>query len=411
VNKSTAAPNVRKPACWNVAGFSIPRPANPNFSLTPHKSGKWYKKLTVGGVARFIYVGAWARLVNGKMETVPEFGWREAWEEFKARADALYSGKEPEPTADDEPTVGRLCNAFRTAMERRHEVGKMSAAMIREYISTCDLMVQTFGGKRLVTDLKPAHFAELGATLAARFGPVRLGNEIQRVRTAFKWGLENEVLAAVPRYGSEFKKPSRTELRRHRAAQGPRTFMPSEVHALLGAADATLKAMILCGLNCGYGNGDCAAVPLSAIDLDGGWATFGRPKTGIDRKAKLWPETQIALRAYLAVRPKPTNTEAARHLFVSRYGTPWPAAAVSHKFTKLAQKLGINGSRGFYALRHSFRTASDGSMDTPAIRKIMGHVDGAIDDTYRHAIDDCRLEAVADHVRKVFGFGTEGGAA
>jgi hypothetical protein len=44
-----------------------------------------------------------------------------------------------------------------------------------------------------------------------------------------------------------------------------------------------LKAMILLGINCGYGNADCGTLPLSALDLKNGWINYHRPKTGIVR--------------------------------------------------------------------------------------------------------------------------------
>ncbi len=37
--------------------------------------------------------------------------------------------------------------------------------------------------------------------------------------------------------------------------------------------------------------------------------------------------------------------------------------------------------------------------DLPAVRLIMGHTDGSIDDAYREQIDASRLQAVTDHVR------------
>jgi len=55
---------------------------------------------------------------------------------------------------------------------------------------------------------------------------------------------------------------------------------------------------------------------------------------------------------------------------------------------------------GFYALRHTFRTVADATKDFPAIRLIMGHADDSIDDVYREKIDDTRLLAVTEHVRK-----------
>jgi hypothetical protein len=45
--------------------------------------------------------------------------------------------------------------------------------------------------------------------------------------------------------------------------------------------------MMLLGLNAGFGNNDCAALPISALDLDAGSVDFPRPKTGIARRAPL----------------------------------------------------------------------------------------------------------------------------
>ena len=40
--------------------------------------------------------------------------------------------------------------------------------------------------------------------------------------------------------------------------------------------------MILLGLNCGFGNADCGGLPTKALDLQAGWVTFARGKTGIE---------------------------------------------------------------------------------------------------------------------------------
>lgn len=388
-----------------------PRKPYPDFPLTSQSGGYWMKKIN----GKLYYFGRWGRMVDGKMVRLPGDGWREALELYKVQRDDLYAGRTPPPAAAT-GTVGQLCNAFRTAMERRLEAGrKMSPRMYAEYASTCDRLVQKFGVRRPVADLKPRHFTDLGSDLAAQFGPVRLGNEIQRVRTVFKWGFDNEEIATAPRYGSEFRKPSKDELRKHRNAQGARTFTADEVRRFLGyppcapAGDAMTTAIVLLGINAAFGNTDCAALPLSAVDLDGGWVTFPRPKTGLTRRAKLWPVTVAAIRAWLAERPEPADTTAATLVFLTPAGRPWPANSIAHKFGKVARRLGINGHRGYYTLRHTFRTVADGSKDLSAIRTVMGHIDGSIDGNYTHGIDDGRLEAVAAFVRAWL-FGAEGGA-
>src|SRR5262249_30149080 len=43
-----------------------------------------------------------------------------------------------------------------------------------------------------------------------------------------------------------------------------------EIRKLLGAAGVQLKAMLLLGINAGFGNSDCGNLPLSAVDLEAG---------------------------------------------------------------------------------------------------------------------------------------------
>ncbi len=82
-------------------------------------------------------------------------------------------------------------------------------------------------------------------------------------------------------------------------------FEAIDIRRMLEAASSQLRAMILLGVNCGFGNADCGLLPLSALDLDGGWVNFPRPKTGIQRRCPLWPETVRALREALDTRPQP----------------------------------------------------------------------------------------------------------
>ncbi len=77
---------------------------------------------------------------------------------------------------------------------------------------------------------------------------------------------------------------------------------------MLEAARPELKAMILLGINCGLGNHGCGALPIAALDLDGGWLDFPRPKTGEPRRCPLWSETIQALRESLSMQPSRNMT-------------------------------------------------------------------------------------------------------
>ena len=75
--------------------------------------------------------------------------------------------------------------------------------------------------------------------------------------------------------------------------------------------------------------------------------------------------------------------------------------SVSLEFGKLLNRLKIKRSGlGFYALRHTFRTVADSTLDLTAIRIVMGHTDKNIDAAYIERIDKSRLTAVTEHVRK-----------
>ena len=71
------------------------------------------------------------------------------------------------------------------------------------------------------------------------------------------------------------------------------------------------------------------------------------------------------------------------------------------QFSKLMKTLGIDDrGRGFYTLRHVFRTIADAARDPVAIDLIMGHTDPSMGGHYRERIEDSRLQAVAEHVRR-----------
>ena len=388
-----------------------PKKPYPEFPLTPHPSGAWQKKIR----GKIHYFGRWAKRVNGKLVRIEGDGWKEALEEYKKVADALHAGRTPRVQSDG-LTVADLCNRFLTAKLRQREAGEISPRMFVEYKGTTDLLVSAFGKTRIVDDLATDDFEALRAVMAKQWGPVHLGNEIQKIRTVFKYAFESGLIDRPVRYGPQFKKPSASVLRRHRAQQGPKLFSAEETRRMIDATGSPLRAMILLGINCGFGNADCGKLPLSALDLDGGWVSFPRPKTGIARRCHLWPETVAALRDALTKRPASKSEEDAGLFFITKYGLAWhkdtPDSPISKEMAKLLRALGINGRKGlgFYTLRHTFRTIADESKDQPAVDFIMGHVDASMAGHYRERIDDSRLRAVTEYVRSwLFGDEPDGG--
>ncbi len=380
-----------------------PKKPYPNYPLSPHPGGKWQKKIR----GKIHYFGRWAKRVNGKLVRIEGDGWKEALEEYKAVADDLHAGRTPRVQSDG-LTVADLCNRFLTSRLRKVEAGEMGERMFAEYKQTTDRLVATFGKSRLVDDLAADDFEALRDGMAKQYGPVRLGNEIQKVRTAFKYGYESGDITQPVRFGPQFKKPSASVLRRHRAKNGERMLEADQLRRLLDAADVQLKAMLLLGLNAGFGNHDIATLPLSALDIDGGWVNFARPKTGIPRRCPLWPETVAALRQAIAGRPEPRQEEATGLVFVTARGRPWLSRGIANPVSVAARDamkaVGIHHDGiGFYTLRHVFRTVADAARDPVAIDLIMGHSDPSMAEAHyreRGSFIDGRLKAVAEHVRQ-----------
>jgi integrase len=208
------------------------------------------------------------------------------------------------------------------------------------------------------------------------------------------------------RYGQEFKRPSRNVVRIDRASKGPKLFTADEIHRLLDIAGTSMRAMILLGINCGFGNADCGHLRLSAVNLETGMIDFPRPKTRITRRAPLWDETVKAIREASDCRPKAKKEKHAGLVFINTYGLPWAKdtadQTLAKEFGKLLRAEHIIGRKrlGFYMLRHTFRTEADESKIQPAVDHIMGHEIPHMSSVYRETISDDRLRAVVDHVHR-----------
>jgi integrase len=209
------------------------------------------------------------------------------------------------------------------------------------------------------------------------------------------------------RFGSNFRQTPKRVLRLDRQSRDKKLFEAEEVRNLLDAASPALRSMILLGVNAGFGNTDLARLPQSAIDLETGWADYPRPKTAVERRVPLWPETVKALRDAIDERPKAKHVADDGLCFLTRTGMPWVRHtdsgawldSIGGEFKKLMRSLDINGRRGFYALRHTFETIAGETTDQVGVNSVMGHADQTMGAVYREHISDERLLAVVETVR------------
>jgi integrase len=361
----------------------------PDFPLFPHRTGYWAKKVR----GKFCYFGKTAEDPKGQAALA-------LWLEQK---DDLLAGRTPRPKTDGF-TLGDLCNHFLTAKNNQLEQGELSPHTFRDYKQTCDKLIGYFGKNRLVDDLRPEDFGNFRQAISKGISIVTVGNYIRSSRVAFKFAYDSGLIDRPMRFGPQFKRPSRKAMRVIRGKQAPKLFEAADIRSMLELAPLQLKAMILLAINCGFGNSDCATLPLRTLDLTTGWIHHPRPKTGIDRKCPLWPETIEALKNVLAKRKEPKNEAHKEQVFITKAGGSFSKDTadnpITKEFAKVIKELKLQQlGRSFYALRHTFRTIADEARDQPACDHIMGHASEHISSHYRERIDDTRLRAVADYVR------------
>jgi len=317
-------------------------------------------------------------------------------------------------------TVAELVDLFLNAKKAKLDRGALSLETFADHYRTGARIVATFGKHRPAAGLTIRDFEKLHAVLAEGRGPVSLRDQIRRTRCLFRWAWEAGHLPTMPRFGPDFRAPSRSEFRRIRASKPRKLFTAEEIHKLLAHASAPMRLAILLGLCAGFGATDLAR--LNREHIVGEWVELNRSKTGAKRKAWLWPEVRDVLKEALEDRPTPKDEADADAVLVTRTGQRWSRVrppsttraksgskgtridAVGQEFTKLVKLAGIGRGRGHYALRHTYRTLIDECGDPRAAMLTMGHCEDAEDmgSVYVEHISDERLRRISEHVRTWF---------
>ena len=324
--------------------------------------------------------------------------------------DDLEAGRTPrreEPGVSDALTVEQMVVLFLDAKKLNVEAGEMAARTWKEYESYGKRMIRVFGASTPVERLGPADFKRLRAHFQKTHKSLlSLKGDLGKSRLFFNWvgpGVHGQgYIDRLPRFGDAFKPPTQSALDREREEQAARVLTAEQIRALLAAASPKLKAMILLGVNCGYGNTDCTKLVIGKLDLDHGWADFARTKNGIRRRNPLWPETIKALRDVLKARKSPASPDYAKRVFITRSGKPFFAYDVTHEFEKLAVAAGMTHDEAdFYDLRRTCASIGLQVGDDDAVRTILGHKRLAKDmlGVYnRLQVSDDRLRAVTGHI-------------
>jgi integrase len=380
--KANIIPMENPEAKPSSAAKAKPSKPYPDFPLTQHPNGRWCKRIR----GQLHYFG-------------PVNDWKAALKNYQEQREDLYAGRKPQPKGG--LSLHEAVNAFLESRERRAQEGAIKSATVDDYADTVKRMFQTWSPAQCVQHLLPSDFARLRTGLARTRRATALKGDIIRVRVLFNFVFANYNVQV--KYGSEFAPPTKAALRRAREARGPRFFPAVQIHQMLAAASIPLRAMIWLGINCGFGNEDCATLTLEEVDWDRAWHHHSRPKTGVLRRCPLWPQTVAALRAALAARPTPRERQS-KLVFVTRPGRSWSKTRndnpISKETAKLLQRLGLHRpGLNFYALRHTFQTIGEEQSET-VTRFIMGHTPRSDDmaAVYREWMGNDRIHRVTDHV-------------
>jgi integrase len=378
----------------------------PDFPLFPHATGRWAKK--VRGRTEYF----------GRIDEDPR-GER-ALTEWLDQRDLLLAGRQRR-VITGALTVADLANKLLTSKRAQCKAGDISLRSVATWYRVCAMVVEEFGAKHAVEDLGPDDFERLMESRLTDKAAITRALLVSLVRSLFTFAYNDEqrLISAPVLFGKAFRKPKLSRWRKREKGEG-RVFTADEIRKVIPATRGPMRAMTLLAINCGFGNNDCATLTLKNLDLEGGWHSHPRPKTGVPRRCPLWKETIAAIRDCLKVRRKASDPADSDLVFLTRMGLPYVRLSASAKknfaaerldhltwvnsigtgMSKILKRLGIKRKGlSFYSFRHTFETVGGGAKDQIAVDAIMGHVTPGMGTTYRDSVDDERLQAVTDHVR------------
>jgi len=214
-----------------------------DFPLFPHDGKQWAKKVR----GKLFYFGSWDNPIAARDK------WRDLFCESKE---------------------GKVATGEIT--QRTFEDYKLSAVEVAKHL----------GKSAAVEQLRPDDFRKLRSKLAEGVGLKTLDGKVTRARAIFNHASKNGWLETNLNklWGTEFDKPAKAAISKQ-DSDTEQLFTREEIIALLELASDEMKAMILLGINGGYGNTDCALIDQS--DIADGWLTRRRQKTGKRRRYTL----------------------------------------------------------------------------------------------------------------------------
>lgn len=371
---------------------SITKPAKPypEFPLFAHSRGYWCKKFK----GKQYNCGRWYD-DDGSSNHVAALA---QWKEIRNRLELGDAPKQKRGAL----TTDLLVNLFLDAKGAKVDTDDLSPSTFNQYKLACAWIKKNLGAHRLIETLQPSDFTSLRKKFPKGWKTKTITHQINNTRMVFKWAYDTGLIDRPIRYGDNFSRPSMRRVMAERAKSNKKQFTYKEFWTLYKHASVQVRAWMLLGLNCGYGNSDLSR--LTVKQASGEWLDAIRGKTSEDRRCWLWPETRRAIKAVLQDHDGGDLLFRTRHgqCLVEEDGT---RDAVAGEFKKLREATKIDRKGvGFYCLRHMTLTIGEQCPEVPNVKIITGHVmghrDGSMAGHYRESIPDASIKKVCQYIRK-----------
>jgi integrase len=352
------------------------RPSNRNskYPLTLHPTGQYCKKIR----GKIYYFG------KDKAE---------ALRLYHEQASSLHTGRGKPEEAGQGQSLRALCNLYLDHQDSRAAIGEISHRHFYDLKSRLREFAKFIGPNEKVSEITTLQIQGYRQKLIkAGKQPDTINTKLSAVKSLFNWASENSAIDHGPNLKAIKKVPTKKTERQ--------TFTQQQVRLLLEHASTQMRAMILLGLNCGFGCTDCAELRWVNLDLERGRVNLPRRKTGIGRNLMLWPETVEALKQV---------PQTGDRVFQTKQGNAWVRdvnggqahdSALSKEFTKLLRRAGIETEKGvgFYTLRRTAATVAAEAGDVFAVQGLLGHADTKMASVYVQTVSEQTDRAVG-HTR------------
>lgn len=399
------------------ARYAKPRPS---FPLTPYKDG-WCKK--IGG--RVVHVCG--HLPPAEAERV--------WEKRATELREKYETSDYSPPPGSDVTLAEIVGQWLSYQRGRAHAGDLNPASYARCRRAAEILIRAIDKRTEVSTLRPDHFMRVRAAVDA--GGTGKANRLQllvTIKGCFSLAADEDWIDRPVKFGNRFLADLRTPV----GAPAGKRFAREECRAMLRTAgrlvaasetalarraryrsalgrslgsNIQVRAMLWLALNGGYHGSELAELRRDSIDRRHHRIDQHRGKTEAPHRVPLWPETRLALRVALDLRP---DDEL---VFRTGLGNKWVRDktywnpdgsmaqtyrhnALAMAFSRLCEAAGVSrAGRGFHGLRHTHRSVSGGAGDESAADVLVGHRLKGMRAVYQE-VDWKRLVRVSDHVRQ-----------